>query len=367
VRLNWVVVRLTDGGSVVDLVDLTPAGPLKATIGRYETLTVTLPLSTAPGDWLQLTDPFKSAIIALDISDQDTGVPLWGGIITNRTRIGDASTGAITLALATAEAYLARRYISSTVMRTGTGQNEIAADLADLFVFDADGLPGRVENGTGGTARDRNYADADDRTVYSAFQDLMAVEDGLEFAVTWEWQDAPSRITPVLQLGTPQLGSEPLAGLSPAASFDLPGSVIRAEFVEDYSDGRGANRVLASSAVQGSIRPQSQVTADSLDGRPLVEFRYTPSTSISQVDTLTAHATRALALTKNGSKALTLTSHRAAAPKLGRDWHLGDTIGYQIEGPAFPGGISGVARCIGWELDELNDTVSPILAGQDIR
>jgi hypothetical protein len=53
----------------------------------------------------------------------------------------------------------------------------------------------------------------------------------------------------------------------------------------------------------------------------------------------------------------------------GRDWGIGDDIGYEITGvdaltgldtvPAFPGGLSGVGRCIG--VERTDTTITPVL------
>jgi hypothetical protein len=131
------------------------------------------------------------------------------------------------------------------------------------------------------------------------------------------------------------------------------------ELVEGYGADEGANDVMAVSSGTEEARPQSEHQTNTDDGRPRFEYRWTPSTSITDVDTLTSHAQRALAAMKDGSLALTLTANREEAPKLGRDWFLGDDIGFSIDAPEFPGGISGTARCVGWELTDT--TVTPLV------
>jgi hypothetical protein len=59
-------------------------------------------------------------------------------------------------------------------------------------------------------------------------------------------------------------------------------------------------------------------------------------------------------------------------PQLGVDWNLGDTIGYNIGGldangndtvPAFPGGVSGTGRAIGYTLAVSETSIlTPVLA-----
>ena len=71
-----------------------------------------------------------------------------------------------------------------------------------------------------------------------------------------------------------------------------------------------------------------------------------------------------------------MTASIEKAPVLGIDWMLGDDIGYQLGGlayaqgapagresvPAFPAGVRGVMRAIGWELNMDDQTITPILA-----
>jgi hypothetical protein len=147
------------------------------------------------------------------------------------------------------------------------------------------------------------------------------------------------------------------------------------------------------------------------DGRPTFEVDIQPSTSITDIATLTAHAQSALVTLAPGGRALALSAVVEKAPLLGSAWVLGDDVGYKIGGlerdprmhdvdvysdtwwpddiwplddiwgvftgrervpvnpngrqsvPAFPGGISGVMRAIGWELTlDGVMVVTPILA-----
>jgi hypothetical protein len=150
-------------------------------------------------------------------------------------------------------------------------------------------------------------------------------------------------------------------------------------FERDYTSGKGANSVVATSSGQGTTRPQSapQVISDPL--RPTFEYRFTPSTSIIDTSTLTAWASSAVAQMSRGVRTLKLTAVATdpACPQLGADWGLGDDIGYKIGGldangvdtvPAFPNGIGGVARVISYQLDIDSNTpvVTPVLVGPAI-
>jgi len=314
-------------------------------------------------------------------------VPVWGGLVLKRTR---GSGDLVEMSLGTLEVWLDGVFIRDTLTYAGTGQNALVADLCTRYVIDGalPGLPLRVSGGTGGTARDRKYTDAMDKSVLSALTELSGVEGGLEWTIGWEHQSSPERYTPVLYVGD-RIGASPIAGLSPAATFEMPGAVTVAELTEDWSAGKGATDVIATSSAVADVRPQSPHQTSADPDRPRVEHRFTPSTSISVVSTLTAHAARVLADMADGARTLSLTAVLSDAPRLGRVWALGDDVGYSLGGtepdptrvwasdvyldlyadlygsppvlvlahpegrdsvPAFPGGLSGSARAIGWEI-----------------
>lgn len=365
--LSWVATDARTGAVVADLPGLE-CSTVKRSICRYESTTATLPIPTAPENWRDATRPGGSVMILL--SD---GVPIWGGMVTQRIR---DLTDSVSLSLVTVESYLDRRYMGDATY-TGVGQNVLVATWFSSYVTTGPlgGLPFRVSYSGNGTLRDRSYLRSDRKTVYSALTELSAVLGGPEWTVEWEWQHSPERITPVLYVGD-RVGTAVTSGLAPAATFQAPGCVIEASLVEDYSSGKGANSVIAySSATAGSV-PQSPAQVGTDVGLPTFEVDIQPSTSITDVSVLTAHAQSALASLVGGGSALVLRAAVETAPKLGVDWILGDDVGYQIGGleydptnpagrqsvPAFPGGLTGTMRAIGWEmtLDGVQ-TVTPTL------
>jgi hypothetical protein len=376
--LTWVSVDARTGLIGPDLADFAPQGPIAVTIGQYETLSATLPLPAdviawadnqvgdAPlgqlDDWRSATRPGASVAVALDEND----APIWGGLILQRTT---DHTARASLSLATMEAYLDRRYVGDKTY-AATGENDIVADLIGSFIDDGTlpGIPIRVQASGANTPRDQEYLDVDDKTVYSVLQAALG-QGHPEWTIGWERQHAPERITPVLFVAA-RIGTAAPAGLGPASTFSLPGSIITAELVEDYSSGLGANRVTATTG-QGADRLAATVDAADFAGRPLYEYRWSPTDSITDVPTLTAHGQRALAILAPGTSALAITADIDEAPVLGTDWHLGDDIGYDLIAPAWidgalasTGGINRIARCISWQRDDT--TVRPILAVPDL-
>jgi hypothetical protein len=379
---TWVATEARTGVIIADL-PLLDVPSVKQTVGRYETVSgATLPINTddAPADWVRATKKNASHLILLadNPSDPAHGIPVIGYRVTRRTR---NESDLCKLDLATAESYLDCRYVGNETY-AGVGQNDIFADLITKYVLDGalggtsgkNGIPIRVQNTTAGAGkpRDRTYTDQDDKTIYSIFTDMAGVIGGFEWYIGWEWQHNPERITPVVYVGD-RVGVAPPPGLGPAVTFDLPGPDVSFRLVEDYSQGRGANDVVAVSSGVGASRPQSVHETIAHADEPTVEWRYTPSTSIIDVNTLNAHATQTVAAMAGGASALALVVTPGDGTQLGIDWGVGDDVGYNVGGnldgvelvPAFPGGISGIARVGGFELSPSDTTVlTPVLVSQ---
>lgn len=362
--LSWVSVNANDGSIIADLPGLLVDGALKRTIGRAETQTATLPLSPghiptqglhagatfrgAPPNWRQATRAKAVFLVALDEDE----VPVWGGMVTERQT--SHGTG-VDLALETAEGYFQDRYVGDETFNN-VPQNTIVRTLVEKYAA-TDGIPIRVVElpGTNPT-RTRNYLDQDDKTLGSILEELSGVIGGPEWAIGWEW--VGDSLGMALYVGA-RIGAAAPDGLGPAAQFYLPGSVVDANLVESYKRGEGANDVMASSSGAGDARPQSPRQRNAGDLRPRVEFRWSPSSSITEISTLTSHAQRALSGMKDGTLALAITATRAGTNKLGTVWDLGDDIGFDLTGPAWPNGITGTARVLGIEITPT--TVTPIL------
>lgn len=362
--LRWVSVEARSGKIIADLPDLAQTSPLKLTLGRSETATANLPVSSdSPTDWQLATQPGYAALVALD----DTlDIPLWGGLVTRRERTGDSGAPVAKLSLSTVEGYFDRRYVGNHTY-AAQQQTAIVASLVLAHAGDALGLPFQYQTAASAILRDRTYSDLDDMTLYTALTNLMGVINGPEWTVSWMQLTSPVRYVPVLQTAD-RIGVSPPVGFGPAAEFSMGdmGSVITATTVEDYGRGAGANDVMAVSSSQNDARPQSphQISAD--DGRLKFEYRWMPSSSIINVDVLTSHAQRALAILSPGTTTVSMIAQRVeneqryAAPRLGKDWFLGDDAYFDLRHVMWPDGLNGTGRVVGWQLDDV--TVAPILA-----
>jgi hypothetical protein len=351
---------------------------VKQQLMAYTSTTATLPLPTAPEGWQLATTAYAACLILLDGE-----TPVWGGIVTKDT---PDHTDVLPLALSTLEAYFDRRYVGDRTY-SGVPQNLIVKDLVERYIAQGTngGIPIRVEIvGGDGEPRDREYEDKDDKSVYSVLRELSGVVGGPEWTVMVE-QLEPSggvqRYGFVLMVGD-RLGSPAPQDLAPAATFEMPGSITSFQAPRDYASGKGANDVMATSTAVADARPQSPhvVTLDPI--RPTVEHRFSPSTSITNVDTLTQHAKAKSAAVSGGTRSLAMKARAEAYPRLGTDWVIGDDIGFVVGGrvparpglpehesvPAFPGGIEGTARAVGWLLElGANPEVTPVLLGDDLE
>lgn len=376
--LTWLSVDARTGVVNDYLPDLVPDGPCAVTIGRYETLGFTLPYPktvvaysqagvvdyTDPAhqhlqDWNAAIRPGASVLIALDELKQ----PIWGGLVLTPTR--DHTEGA-TLSTVTMEAYFDRR-ITGTYQQVGRDQNLVIADLINQFVLDGSlpGIPIRVANSTSAFTTSQTFNNYDDKTVYANMQAISAVKNGPQWTVGWEWQYSPTRITPVLYVAD-RLGSPVPTGLtSPNAVFSMPGSVSQVQLINDWSAGKGANRVTATGQGQGLTRPSDTEVVTNYQGRPTFEHRYAPPQTALSTLTVQQHALAALTALQNGVNVLTFTAAIKSAPVLGQDWFIGDDVGYNIMAPGFIDGslLGGVGHCVGWLRDD--NFVTPVLFTQD--
>jgi hypothetical protein len=361
--VTWLGCDLVTGRIVEELPDLQ--GRIEALLGAYSSSPFQLPVplgghGALPSNWVAATEPGRSMIVAV-LGD----APIWAGIVLGR-RGGTAAT--VTLPCVSLEGYLDRRYVCDHDF-TQVDEALIAASLMDDA--NIEGIDFDVDAPATGTLRDREYRDQDDKTVYSALRELMGVINGPEWTVALGWTDTSQTAVAKTVRVRKRIGH---ASTQPTAIFTTGGAaaVISAigasegvyEYTEDYSSGKGANHVVATSSGEGDTRPQSAPARDEeliAAGWPCWEHRYSPSSSITDTSTLDAHAQATLALISRGARAISITARADAYPILGRDWSIGDDIGYELTGHRHPGGITGVLRAVGWGLDPRAGVVTPVL------
>lgn len=347
--LSWVSVNANTGSIVADLTNLRVDGALKRTIGRHEAQSAILPLDKVPSNWRAATRKKSVFLVALDEFEQ----PVWGGMVTDRTT---SHKEGVPLSLATAEDYFNDRYVGNETY-AGWGQNDIVEDLVLKYAATGDkpGIPIRVEKLPGDNPpRDRTYLDQDDKTLFSVLEELSGIIGGPEWTIGWEWVDE-DKLGLVLYVGA-RIGAAAPTGLGSATQFNLPGNVKDVQLIESYKRGEGANDVMASSSGSADARPQSSRHVNEGDGRPTVEFRWSPSSSITDISTLDSHAERALTGLQDGLMALAITVNRTSTTQA---FGIGDDVGFDLVSWAWPDGIRGTARAIAVEYTDT--TITPVL------
>ena len=351
-KLDWYGCDLRTGAIVEDLPSLKPSGALSRKLGATTTLQMELALAGAPAEWEAATAPGRSVLVAVDSA---TDIPLWAGAVLPRD--GGSATS-VQIGAATLECYLDARYPGTQTL-IGMDQADVIAALATPAL--TGGPPIVIDGVDTGVVMDYLTDDGDDKTILSCLQEVMGLEGGPEWTLDVVWNTAHSGFQFPLRIRS-AIGAQ---SSTPEAVFDYPGCVAEYVNSESYEQGKGATRVIARGEGEGSSRLTSaakEATALIANGWPVWEYRYTPSSGITDPDQLNAHGAQSLALMAQGAQVWTLQGVASQAPRLGRDWGLGDSVRLAVDhSERHPNGTDFVARCWSWELDPGADRVRPIL------
>jgi hypothetical protein len=354
--VEWIACDVTTGNKVAYLGGVQ--GTISRALGAYtsDTLTIPAPLAgpLALGGILEQAvgpDQLPTRMIVCIVND----LPAWAGIIW-KVRGGTSAT--IELGCATPESYLDRRFIGDFAF-TQTDQATLAASLIEAV--NNEGINLEIDAPAEGIRRDRTYWDDEDATYYQRLQELMDVENGLEWTIDLDWKTDRMQAVRMIFRASQRIGSSvprgPLATESQA--------VTRYEVTYDYGKGMGANDVMAYGSGEGEDRPQSRHIRNDLalaSGVPRIEHRWSPSSSIRSTAVLDAHAASELHRLDGGTTSLAITSRWNIEPaRLGIDLGLGDDVAYSLVGHMHPTGLTGVGRMIGYRLDPLAGVFEPVL------
>lgn len=353
-ELDYYGCDLSTGVILEQLKGLSFSGPLGIRLGASTTANASLDLSKTPAGWSDATTPGRCMVVAVDRAAQ---LPVWAALVL--TRAG-GSASAVTLGLATTEAYFDRRYTGTYSVVVATDQAAIMTGLgtalavnAPNFLFDAPA--------TGTTLDSYSVADGDDRTILSSWQEVMG-QGGVEFTVVPVWQDAARTTVQLVIRIRQQVGVQ---SATPETVFTYPGSVASYVLTESYESGKGATEVLALGNGQGSSRLVSTpyLASDLLAlGWPLWVDRFTPAAGLDDPVQLNAHAADALAQMRDGANTWTIVAVASRSPRYGVDWGIGDTVRLQVRSsPRHPLGTDVAHRCYGVDIDPNANTVTPIL------
>lgn len=357
--IQWLACDLVTGDRLAFLPGLR--GSISRALGAYtqETQTLPIPLYGPSSLGPLLYDVLEGCgrvMICAIVND----VPAWGGVLLKASGGTEVD---VSLALSTLECFLGRRYVGD---HKWTNRDE--AVIVTGLVNDAQdqGIGLIIDAPLTGTLRDREYFDKDDGRVYDRLTELSNVEDGPEWTIDLAWKDSTHRsIAKIFRLRKRIGKSVPTATISTKGAAKATYT-----YTVSYADGDGATSVMATTSGEGQDRPQSEpVIADGViaSGMPRWEYRFSPSSSIKETETLRAHARQRLIEIGNGTRSIEVTARWDQEPvRLGVDIQLGDEVEFDLYGHMHPNGLRGTGRIVGWKLDPQAGTYSPtiLLPGQ---
>jgi hypothetical protein len=385
--LQWVAADLLTGRIVADLPSFDPQWPLKRTVSTVDTGSGTLHLAGAPENWEQAIREGASLVACYD--DADDTLPIaWCGYVPTIGEL-EAASDEVPVNMATFEAMLDRVTVGNVTYTTSDHRDDIIADLVNTW-FTTCGITYLQLSYTAGGGPTPPLMDSppasiptaaiimqntDDASVLKRMQQVTGQLGG-EFTVNWAFSADQQYLVPTLVFGD-RVGRAAVAGSDPAVTYELPGQLVNVRQLRDYSAGAGANKIVPYSSGQGETTPFGTPVVLPTEGRPVFEYRYQPASNTSPAG-LAPFAQQAAKILGPGRRpiGLVVSLARANGRRLGVDWNLGDDIGYAVRSPyvdeegnevtikAFPGGLSGVGRCIGYELTDT--TITPVLADAEI-
>lgn len=342
---QFLAVSLTSGTVLAEFPDLQ-VSKLSYRFEETTSETMMLPWRNIPSNWGEATIPYGVAILLVRGS-----TVLWGGIVVKRERTLQGS--GLSLTVATIEHYLDSVYVKDHTY-SNRDQCEIVKDLVSTtleghrFILSVEASPSRIR-------RDRTYEADSDKTLLSALQELSNVQNGPEWCTSWRLVDGG--YTPVLTV------ADRIGSVTPVTTFDE--SVMTAfKVLEDYTSGYGANMVWAVGVTTGEDQLRSDTMVAEQSYRPVVEHVVRPSSSITQKDTLNAHASASLRQLRDGTSTMSMTLSLLAAPIVYEEWKPGDVVAWTVtdDDGRFTGFDHGEARVIGYDIDFSGAwTITPVL------
>lgn len=342
---QFLAVSLTSGTVLAELPDLQ-VSRLSYRFEETTSETMVLPWWNIPSNWGEATIPYGTAILLVRGS-----TVLWGGIVVKRERALQDS--GLSLTVATVEHYLDSVYVKDHTY-SNRDQCEIVEDLVSS-TLEGHRFMLSVEASPSGVRRDRTYEESSDKTLLSALQELSNVQNGPEWCTSWRVVDGG--YMPVLTV------ADRIGSVTPVTTFDE--SVMTSfRVLEDYTAGYGANMVWAVGGSTGADQLRSDVMVAEQSYRPVVEHVVRPSSSITQRETLNAHASASLRQLRDGTNTMSMTLSLLAAPSLYEEWRPGDVVAWTVadDDGRFTGFDHGEARVVGYDIDFSGVwTITPVL------
>lgn len=344
--LQFLAVSLTSGIVLAEFPDLQ-VSKLSYRFEEITSETMMLPWRNIPSNWGEATVPYGTAILLVRGS-----TVLWGGIVVKRERTLQGE--GLSLTVATVEHYFDSVHVKDHTY-SNRDQCEIVSDLVSTtlkdhrFMLSVEASPSRIR-------RDRTYEESSDKTLLSVLQELSNVQNGPEWCTSW--RIVGGSYMPVLTV------ADRIGSTAPVTTFDE--SVMTSfKVLEDYTNGYGANMVWAVGSTSGEDQLRSDIMAADQAYRPVVEHVVRPSSSITQKETLDAHASASLRQLRDGTNTVDMTLSLLSAPIVYDDWKPGDVVAWTVaddDDGRFAGFDRGEARVVGYDIDFSGVwTITPVL------
>lgn len=355
---TWLSVSPVDGHVIAEIPSVQ-CSTLEIRMMEGTTATATIPWQDIKNvsNWENATKPFAACLLLIDSSMP--AQPLWGGIILSRTReLGNAT---LSIKLGTWE-HLLNKYPVGDDNYTNTDQNKIITGLVTKWAITGKRNSLTIDAQTSKIKRDdTDHKASDNKSVLSCIQALAGVINGPEWYINW--QKSSQNYRPVLHV------ADHIGSVNSMFTF---GAESLTEFTinEAWEEGYGANTVQAYSSAtntdDGAEQPQSDWYTYDDQTRPLLPYRYQPSTSITNKSTLNQHAQAKLQALQDGTNTITVSFSLTLMPRLGIDWNLGDTISWNLETAKnqLTDYTTGATRFIGYTIDLQNNTFKPYLQNE---
>lgn len=343
---QFLAVSLASGTVLAEFLDLQ-VSKLSYRFEESTSETMVLPWRNIPSNWSEATIPYGVAILLVRGS-----TVLWGGIVVKRERTLQGS--GLSLTTVTVEHYLDSVYVKDHVY-SNCDQCEIVKDLVSS-TLEGHRFMLSVEVSPSSIRRDRTYEESSDKTLLSVLQELSNVQNGPEWCTSWRAVD-DGRYTPVLTV------ADRIGSVTPVTTFDE--SIMTSfKIVEDYTIGYGANMVWAVGNTTGEDQSRSDTMVADQSYRPVVEHVVRPSSSITQKETLNAHASASLRQLQDGTNTMSMTLSLLSAPIVDEEWRPGDVVAWTVadDDGRFTGFDHGEARVVGYDIDFTGAwTITPVL------
>lgn len=343
--IKFKLINSTNGVELGELQNIQ-CSSVSVSMLEVETTSFKIPYSSLPTDWMTSLQPYKSLILMVD---DETGVAYYGGFITKRTR--KQSDACIQLDCTDVLGYLKRVY-APTLSYSQISQTLILQDVIQQSLRYST-VPIQVLADVSSVKRDRTLNEADNKTVFDIIDSFNGLDGGTELSHSWEYDKTKNSWQCVIRIAD-HIGRVAPLILDSRMFSDF-------QMIEDYTTGYGGNSVLAYST-SGNTQLESSWHSSKYWGRPLLQYKWSPSSSITNVDTLNSYAAQKLHDIELGTTSYSFSCAFSLMPPYGVVWSLGDSMRFTLHAEQFKDVQTVTARVVGYTISFNNAwTITPLL------